>query len=397
MAEWTGRQQGAGRKPKPGSLEAYLERAEREEAELNALGIETNQRFPKGINYLQMPANPMRPEDDNADKWNQVIGWLRDHGYRNDRLVFTRSGGLSKALPRIGYAVRDRKSYFEIVAVTVGGAFRVTFTANFDIVKEGGLTGREAFQLVKREFKKDGIDLNDYATDAGMAIKALEIEKPYISVTSDCKPGETYEHVHHLDLHSAFPSGLVASHPEFKPTIQRIYERRKQSDNDKRLKLALDASIGYMQSEYCSINRNHYALANLSRDGINWCNAKIRELSKELMRQGYTALAFNTDGIWYAKLKEGKAIPSEPMHCALEGDGLGTYANDHRDCKARWKSKGSYEYIENGVYKPVVRGSTKLDKLKSRDAWEWGDIFQQAANVISYRLEDEMLIKKQGD
>jgi hypothetical protein len=378
------------------SLQKYLQRKEKEKAELSALGIETSHSFPKGINYLKMPANPMKPEDDSMEKWNQVIGWLRDHGYRNDRLVFTKSKGLSKSQPRMGYVVRDRKSYFEIVAVTIGGAFRVTFTANFDIVNEGGLTGREAFQLMKREFRKDGIDLADYATDKGLAIKEHEIEKPYISVTSSCKPGETYEHVHHLDLHSAYPSGLVAAHPEFRPTIQRVYENRKKSDNDKKLKLALDASIGYMQSEYCSINRQHYALANLSRDGINWCNSKIRELTKELMRQGYRALAYNTDGIWYAKFQEGKTIPSEPMHCSLEGDCLGTYANDHLDCKARWKSKGSYEFVENGKYKPVVRGSTKLDKIKSRDEWEWGDIFQQAAEVISYRLEDEMLIK-QGD
>ena len=379
------------------ALQHYLQRKEREKAELNALGIETSHDFPKGINYLKMPANPMKPDDDSMDKWNQVIGWLRDHGYKNDRLIFTKSKALSKSQPRTGYVVRDRRSYFEIVAVTIGGAFRVTFTANFDIVNEGGLTGRESFQLMKREFKKDGIDLVDYATDKGLAIKQHEIDKPYISVTSSCQLGETYEHVHHLDLHSAYPSGLVATHPEFRPTIQRVYENRKKSDDDKRLKLALDASIGYMQSEYCSINHQHYALANLARDGINWCNEQIRNLTKELMRQGYRALAYNTDGVWYAKFKEGKTIVSEPMHCSLEGDSLGTYANDHLDCKARWKSRGSYEYIEASVYKPVVRGSTKLDKIKSRDEWVWGDIFLKAAEVISYKIDNEMLIKQEGD
>ncbi len=379
------------------SVEMYLHRKAREKAELQALGIETSHHFPKGINYLTMPANPMKPQDDSMEKWNQVIAWLRSHGYRNDTLVFTKSKGLSKSRPNTGYVVRDRKSYFEIVAVTIGGAFRVTFTANFDIVNEGGMTGREAFQTMKREFAKDGIDLKSYATDKGMAIKKLEIEKPYISLTRNCIPGETYEHVHHLDLHSAFPSGLVALHPELKPTIARIYGRRKNSDNDKKLKLALDASIGYMQSEYCRVNHHEYALANLARDGINWCNAKIRELTDELIKQGYAPLAYNTDGIWYAKLSRGVTIPSEPLHCSLEGDTLGTYSNDHLDCKARWKSKGSYEFIEDGVYKPVVRGATKLDKLKTRDEWEWGDIFLEAAGVISYRLEDELLIKKQGD
>lgn len=379
------------------TVEMYLQQKAQEQAELNALGIEFSNNFPKGINYLMMPANPMRPDDDSMEKWNQVIAWLRSHGYRNDTLVFTKSGGLSKAFPYSGYAVRDRKSYFEIVADTIGGAFRVTFTPNFDIVNEGGMSGRAAFRTMEREFAKDGIDLKSYATDKGMAIKQLEIEKPYISLTPNCIPGETYEHVHHLDLHSAFPSGLAALHPELKPTIARIYERRKNSANDKRLKLAMDASIGYMQSEYCRINQHEYALANLARDGINWCNAKIRDLEDELIKQGYTILAYNTDGIWYAKLSKGVAIPSEPLHCSLEGDTLGTYSNDHVDCKVRWKSKGCYEFIENGVYKPVVRGTTNLDKLKTRDKWEWGDIFLETAGVISYRLEDELLIRKQGD
>ena len=378
------------------SLENYLQRKEQEKAELLALGVETRTYFPKGLNYLKMPANPMKPTDDSMERWNQLITWLQTHGYRNDRLMFTKSKGLSKSNPRCGYAVRDRRSYFEIVAVTVGGAFRVTFTANFDVVNEGGMTGREAFQTIQREFAKDGIDLTDYATDEGMSIKHFEIEKPYISLTNACNPGVTYEHAHHLDLHSAYPSGLADAHLEMAPTITRVYEQRKRSGKDKRLKLAMDASIGYMQSEYCRINGHGYALANLSRDGINWCNAKIRELTAELMRQGYTPLAYNTDGIWYAKFLEGRTIPSEPMHCSLEGDGLGTYANDHVDCTCRWKSKGSYEYIENGVYKPVVRGYTRLDKIKPRSEWTWGDIFLDTANIISYRLENEMLIK-QGD
>lgn len=379
------------------TLEQFHIREAKEKAELNALGIETSCYFPKGINYLRMPANPMKPTDDNMEKWNQVIFWLKKNGYRNDRLVFTKSKALSKSQPRLGYVTRDRKSYREIVARTVGGAFRVTFTATFDIVNEGGLTGREAYITMKNAFKKDGVDLNSYATDAGMAIKVLEIEKPLISATSDCELTKTYEHVHHLDLHSAYPSALIVKHPEMKPTIERIYKRRKQSANDKRLKLALDASIGYMQSEYCVINHHGYALANLSRDAINGCNEQIRKLRRELYRQGYTPLAYNTDGVWYAKLVDGKSVPSEPMHCSLEGDDLGTYANDHIDCKIRWKSAGAYEFVEKGVYKPVVRGSTRLDAIKPRSEWQWGDIFQDTAKVITYKLDGDCIVKKEND
>ncbi len=380
------------------SLTHYNTRKNKEKDELAAMGIETSHRFPKGINYLRMPANPMKPEDDNADRWNEVIEWLNSNGYKKDGLETTKSNGVSISKPRCGYICRDRRSYFEIVAVTIGGAFRVTFTATFDIVEEGGMTGREAFQTVAREFKKDGINLTDYATDDGESIKLFEIEKPFISTTNACENDRTYEHVHHLDLHSAYPSGLAENHPELAPTITRIYEKRKRSEDDKRLKLALDASIGYMQSEYCVIDKHKYALANLSRDAINWCNAKIIELSKELKRQGYRALGYNTDGIWYAKFENGATVPSQPLHCGLEGDTLGTYANDHLDCTIRWKSRGCYEFIENGVYKPVVRGATRLDKIKSRDEWEWGDIYQDAAKILAYKLDKTtgMLIK-QGD
>ena len=379
------------------TLEQFYIRKAKEMAELKALGIETNDKFPKGINYFRMPANPMKPNDDNMDKWNQVINWLRSHGYRNDRLIFTKSKALSKSQPRCGYVTRDRKSYNEIVAVTAGGAFRVTFTSTFDIVNEGGLTGREAYNTMRREFKKDGVDLDAYATDSGLATKMLEIEKPAIRATRHCELTKTYEHVHHLDLHSAYPSALIVKHPEMKPTIERIYKRRKQSSNDKRLKLALDASIGYMQSEYCVINHHGYALANLSRDAINGCNEQIKKLTMELFKQGYTPLAYNTDGIWYAKLTDGESIPSEPMHCSMEGDDLGTYANDHIDCKIRWKSAGAYEFIEKGVYKPIVRGSTRLDKIKPRSEWQWGDIFQKEAGVISYRVIDDYMVKKEND
>lgn len=377
------------------TVENFRKRQAKEKAAFAALGIETKIRFPKGVNYLKMPANPMKPEDDNMETWNMVIDLLHHFGYRNDRLIFTKSGALSKSQFRCGYVVRDRRSYLEIVAVTIGGAFRVTFTANFDIINEGGMTGREAFQTMTREYAKDGIDIKSYATDRGSEIKAFEIEKPYISITNAVEIGETYEYVHHLDLHSAYPSGLAALHPELKPTIERIYERRKKSANDKKLKLALDASIGFMQSEYCIVDGNKYALATLSRDGINWCNEQIRNLTKELMRQGYRALAYNTDGIWYTKLENGKSVPSKPMTCALEGTTLGTYGTDHVNCKIRWKSKGSYEFIENGVYKPVVRGATRLDKLKARSEWEWGDIFQDAATIIRYRLEGDKIIKSE--
>lgn len=347
------------------------------DSRLNEMGIDHSFE----TNKLKMKTLALKPSPAGKTMFNAIIELLEEFGY-GQNVVLTKSGGMRKCNHH-GYAILNKRAYTEMICSTSAGNFRVLFTSTYSVVEEGGITGREAYHLMNREFKKDGIDIADYATNDGAFIKQT-IEKPRILITNFVKTRETYDHVHHLDIHSAYPSGLAAYHPELKPTIGRIYEQRKKSANGKRLKLALDASIGYMQSEYCIVNKNKYALASLSRDAIRWCNLTITKITTELIRRGYTPLAYNTDGIWYAKLENGKSVPSEPMHCSLEGSTLGTYANDHVDCRIRWKSKGSYEFIEDGVYKPVVRGSTKLDQIKDRSNWQWGDIFQDDANILKY-------------
>lgn len=357
-------------------------KAEQIHAKLNEMGIEHSYE----TNKLRMKTIALKPSPEGRDAFNAIIKTLEEFGY-GQNVVLTKSGGFRKC-NHLGYAIIHKRAYIELICATCAGNFRVLLTSTHDVVKEGGITGREAYTMMTREFKKDGIDIANYATDDGAFIKET-IEKPKIQITCFVRTRETYDHVHHLDIHSAYPSGLAAHHPELRPTIERIYEQRKKSDNGKRLKLALDASIGYFQSEYCSIDHNKYALASLSRDAIRWCNRTINKITTELIRQGYAPLAYNTDGIWYARLDNGKTVPSEPMRCDLEGTTLGTYANDHVDCRIRWKSKGSYEYIENGVYKPVVRGATRLDQIKDRSEWQWGDIFQDDASILKYRWNKE--------
>ena len=97
-------------------------------------------------------------------------------------------------------------------------------------------------------------------------------------------------------------------------------------------------------------------------------------------------ILYNTDGVWYYS-PNGK-----PYHGEGEGKGIGCWENDHLDCKWRAKSKGCYEFIEEGKYSPVVRGLTKYDKIKpDRTTWEWGDIFKKEAEVIQLKLKDEYL------
>lgn len=358
----------------------------REQAEWNSIGIDTlNSYGGKGLNYLKIPKNVLHVNDDGMAKWNDVIALLEAKGYREKKWRWTKSGGLSAANQTLGFEIRAKAAWFEIVANTVGGWFRVTFSQTAKVEEEGnGMTGRKGFHTLRNELAKDGVSLDSYATEHGDAVKLLEIQKPRISFSG--VPDEVYEHVHHLDLHSAYPSGVAKMFPEMAKTIQRIYDGRKEPGRGKELKLAMDAGIGFMQSEWCRINGRKYALANVAKAGVNWCANTIDSLARKLVKAGYEPLAFNTDGIWYRKAGGG---PSEPFHCELEGSTLGTYANDHLDCKVRWKSKGAYEFIEGGAYKPVVRGYTRLDRIKPRERWEWGDIYR--APVLGYELRGRLI------
>ena len=140
-------------------------------------------------------------------------------------------------------------------------------------------------------------------------------------------------------------------------------------------------TIGYMQSKYC-----HYSLSKLSRDAIKVNNNKIRKLSEDLIKSGRTILLYNTDGIWYT---------GDIYHGENEGPDLGQWRNDHTDCILRIKSAGAYEFIEDKVYHPVVRGYTNLDKLKDRSQWEWGDIFN--ATEVIYKLTKDGITNIKGD
>lgn len=247
--------------------------------------------------------------------------------------------------------------------------------------KKAPIEGREAFGIIKEELAADFVDLESYALEskeAGLAVKE-EIESPMIS--SLVPNFETFEHVYHIDFHSAYPGAMLETYPEFTATFTRIYNNRKSGDaQDKLLKLALDASIGFMQSKYCG-----YKYAHLSKAAINTNNKKMLKLSDLIEDQGGTIIAYNTDGIWYQR-EEG------PVHGEGEGKTLGMWENDHFDCS--WRCRGcNYEYLEVDqetgalIYKPVVRGFTRLDKIKPREEWEWGDWLNE--KVFCYKWNEE--------
>lgn len=348
---------------------------------------------------LDMPLKFVKPNDEGMAFFNGVLDYMQACGLK-DELQLTKRGYVRRGSP-FGWKVLVKKRRVSMIALTFVGWFRMDFTSCASIIVEGGLTGRQSYQIIERACKKAGIDLKDYYIDNGEVVKQ-QIEKPWISTTSECELGETYYHAHHIDLHSAYPSGICHYHPEFKKAFEPIYQKRKSgSASDKKMKLALDAAIGYFQSEYLRWDGNQYCLAQLARDAHRWTNEQIVSLTIRLKKAGFTVLAYNTDGIWYTKLTEGaNGIPSVPFTDSQDFDGMGGYHTDHVDCQIRWKSKGAYEYIEDGKYVPVLRGDTDLDLIKDRKTeWVWGDIFKPSAAVKKYKWDSttQRIVKIRDD
>ena len=346
------------------------------------------------MNYLKFPKIKMKFTDENVAIYNAQVNYFKSIGL--PKIKRTPSGGIS--LKSIGYGWDSRKlgksSMMELTVSTWYAEYRLILTNAVDGDGDPSkMSGCTAYITMRGEFKRDGINLSDYAVPNGRQIKEEEIENLIICTTPALEIGKTYENIHHLDFHSSFPGGLANTHPELRPTIERVYAKRKASADGSRLNLALDASIGYFQSEYCKINKHRYALANLSRDAINDNNARIRRATDELIASGRVPLLYNTDGIWYA----GDLLETGTDY----GPGVGRWENDHTALKFRVKSRGAYEYIDADGYHPVVRGRSKLDETKSRDKWEWGDIFNiggikvytmnDGGNIVGEYIDEEEL------
>ena len=243
----------------------------------------------------------------------------------------------------------------------------------------GRIKGGKGWKLMCKEFQKDGIDINDYAIteDEGKRIKeANDFPKPYIDMNG-ATSGQIFEHCNHIDFHSSYPAGLANTHPEFRPTIKRIYQQRKTNPNRK---LSLNCFIGCRQSPKATWRCRW---SHLAKDAIGDNNRRIREMDTRLLANGDKILGHNTDGIWY----QGPIYHGEG-----EGDDLGQWHNDYVDCRFRAKSRGAYEFIENGKYYPVVRGITELDFIKPREEWQWGDIFKNYKLLVPFFVEKKGIV-----
>lgn len=333
----------------------------------------------KEINYLRISSNYVSFDVFN-DFCKDLVSRMKDYHY--SPFEMTRSGGISKKSKGYGvcrYILRSNKtSLVELIVRDERGTTRIMYLNTlsgrevmFKKNKKEGvvLSGKRALGILIDELKKDGIDLYDYqvSKEEGETIhnKDKVMNPRLIKVLDENVIDKELENCHHLDLNSAYPAGLVKHYPEFKTTITRLFDKRKDIPEYKQV---LNLSIGVMESKITGYKWN-----KLAYNSHEWTNNQIYKVMSLINKRGYKPLLLNTDGIWYQA--------DQPLDIE-DSNELGGWKHDHKQCKLRVKSSGSYEFIENSVYTPVQRGSTLLDRSKPRELWKWGDIYQEDAKKI---------------
>lgn len=337
-------------------------------------------KFTIAPNYFKIPTTRLHYSPENIELFNSIYLDMKKKAKFYTPIIRTASGGISlKKPPKASMYQWDfRQSGFfsELTIINPSGCWRIQIAPgkkSDEMTSKPFLSGRQAFFAFRDFLKaKFNITLEDYKIYDGEVVNHT-IEKPLIfmrmeAITKD----KTFEHVHHIDFHNSYPAGLANTHEEFREAINYLYEHRYEKPSYKDL---LNFSIGFMHSKYVS-----YAYAHLAKDAIADSNKRVKELASRVERSGGRILLYNTDGFWYT---------GHVFHGKGEGKGLGEWHNDHVDCRFRAKSAGAYEYIENEVYTPVIRGYTDLDKIKDRGNWSWGDIYQRDCEVKLYKFDEE--------
>lgn len=316
------------------------------------------------VNYNLIPKHRINADDAGMLFFNEIMDFI--HSHKMKHYTKTNSGGISiKGLLTFpSYNINVTNMGVEVVLLMAEGMWRFIFT---NCLKNDKISmwGRDAFIKFKKICVEYGLDLNNYKISNGEEVKK-EIDKPYICLTNECGVGITYDNVHHIDIHSAWPANLCKVYPEFYPIFNDLYENRKTNEENKSI---MNLTIGMFQS----IRETGASWAQLSKAAINGCNEQIRQISYQLIKSGRQILCYNTDGIWYR---------GDIFHGEGEGTHLGEWSNDYVNCYARFKSAGAYEFLDEDLNVNIrLRGRCKLDAYKSREAWEWDDLFTTLANA----------------
>ena len=358
-----------------------------EELELK-LGIDASHIYPlsKMLNRYDLTSVIVSMNDDNVVLANELWNLLKENCVMSS---FTRSKGLSRRdwmKPR--FWMEKTSSTVQLI-YSVHHVVSIIFSSG-TIRSENDITGRDSFNRFCSILNSFKIDINDYAAnsaDEAIAIKQ-SIEKPYIGCANKFVADPTgkklpFQHCYHIDINSAFMSGVALNYPALEKPIRFIYNKRKE---DPMCKQILNLACGFCQSRHTrgvrQLTHEHrfqFALSKISQAALFYTNRYIERKSRALTDAKYLVLAYNTDGIWYSDIHN-----LGPYHDEEEGIQLGQWKTDHSDCVLRFKSDGVYEYIEDGKYNCVVRGRTHLDDVKPRTEWQWGDIYLNDAKIQKY-------------
>ena len=327
---------------------------------------------------------------DQVDEFNEIYQYCKAH-YR--RVVATESGSMpfnkfTKHYFR--YMVLQSSTRFELVLVCREGCYRWTCGNSSTLSEKNNvITGKDAVKKIYAIARELQIDLSPYASSVaeGKAIKE-EIDPPLIEeyCLKGVLPYKKIEDgkVHHLDLVSSYASRIAEAYPELKPLFKYAFDKRHEADN--LYKHVLTNSIGCFQSVFCPKYKNARAcspfqFAKLSKVAINGTRKLVEEYVKKLKDSGRDILLTNTDGIWYH---------GELYHDEREGEELGQWKHDHKNCNFLVKSKGAYQYIEDGICYSVVRGRTNLDNIIDRTEWKFGQILEKKVFIKKYSRNDDV-------
>lgn len=350
---------------------------------MNISGIEIESRY-EGKGYAQRHHYPETylglANPTNIKKFNEIVDQLEDRfGYHCDNFFSKHSSGYYVESRNIGYKiyVRMRKCKFSI---RIGARLSEEDT---------GISGTDSMKKFITECRKHHIDLSKY-------YKAEECKPLNVGaiVESYIEPNVVYDNVHHLDLNSAFLSGIITKYPEFKPVLEEWYNKRKTNEE---YKLIINSFIGALQSDVCRYYRNlrkkePYSLNILSRAAREYCNNTIRRLQKELIDSGRKIININTDGIWYQ---------GDIYHSNEEGHNLCQYKNDHSNCQfispyleREHKTSTNYQFLEGDKLDMSFRGVCNLDLIKHREDWKWKEICDTKPLQIKLDKDTNKIIYK---
>lgn len=300
--------------------------------------------------------------------WNQIVDFLKTECSHWHKLVLTSSNGIStrffddvQILPCwIIDKPKDAATRSEILILGFGRMWKLQLRKAE--CEEDDIDGYKSWNFVKKELKKDGVDLWSYkdktSTKDQLLISRTSIPRRNTETLSPVLAEKELKDVYKLDFNSFFPHCLSVAFPEFRPTMERLFEQRKENP---KIKKYLVSFTGDLYS-WCG---GRFA----------WMAVKMMTIARKMMLDlenrvkqfGALVLFEKIDAIYI--LSSRGCYKDE--NC---GQNLGQYKIEHY--KRFWfDGPGTQEMIdENGVFEVKAQGRRELDSKKPRSEWTWGDV-----------------------